>query len=168
MEDEGKYGSRWITDTNAHTGRWGCLLATADTVFTSLTGDSRNAAGQTLPKLMELCGTFTGLQLTSGKIIAYNLPGGTNAVITFDTSAIVAGTHNVAYSHNVSVSGGDPVYAITVSSGTLPTGLTLTDNGDGTATIAGTPTLAGTSTFTLNVVDGNGANAHTTVSLTIA
>lgn len=57
---------------------------------------------------------------------------------------------NVAYSTTLSSMGGTAPYTWSISSGALPTGLTLT----GAGVISGTPTAAGTATFTLRLEDG--------------
>jgi large repetitive protein len=61
---------------------------------------------------------------------------------------------------------GMPVGTIT-ESGTLPTGVTFTDNGNGTATLAGTPTAGGTFDLTLSVNNGVGAAATQNFVLTV-
>ena len=43
--------------------------------------------------------------------------------------------------------------------GALPPGVTFTDNGDGTATLAGTPTTGGTYPFTITANNGVAPNA---------
>ena len=48
---------------------------------------------------------------------------------------------------------GFPIAALTLT-GTLPNGLQFTDNGNGTATLAGAPTVSGT--FALTITAGNG------------
>ena len=52
-------------------------------------------------------------------------------------------------------------------SGALPTGLTFTDNADGTATIAGTPATAGSYPITLTAVNGT-ASVTQTVTITVS
>jgi hypothetical protein len=52
--------------------------------------------------------------------------------------------------------------------GRLPAGLTFTDNGDGTATLAGTPTTAGTFEFRVLAVNGVGPLAVQSLSVTVA
>ena len=56
-----------------------------------------------------------------------------------------AGTVGVAYSTLLSASGGTSPYSFSVTSGSLPEGLTLTA---ATGVIAGTPIASGTSDFT--------------------
>ena len=53
-----------------------------------------------------------------------------------------------------------PVPAIT-ETGALPAGITLVDNGDGTANLAGTPTTAGTYTLTITATNGVGTATQT-------
>ncbi len=52
-------------------------------------------------------------------------------------------------------------------SGSLPGGVTFTDKGDGTATLAGTPTAAGTFTLTITAHNGYGSDATQTFTLTV-
>ncbi len=63
---------------------------------------------------------------------------------------------------------GFPVPAIT-SSGALPAGVTLVDNGDGTATLSGTPAVGSTGTFVLSLTAANGIlpNGAQTFTLTV-
>ncbi len=62
---------------------------------------------------------------------------------------------------------GFPLPAITTTS-TLPAGLTLTDHGDGTATIAGTPSVHGVFTVQIKATNGVATAASQVLTLTIA
>jgi len=64
---------------------------------------------------------------------------------------------------------GFPVPALT-EAGPLPFGLTFTDNGNGTATLAGTPTadIGGTYPITITAANGVGADAVQDFTLTVA
>lgn len=64
-------------------------------------------------------------------------PVAANLIPQFDTAPVTAATVFDPYTYAVTVSGGTP--PITISASTLPTWLTLTDHGDGTATLSGTP-----------------------------
>ena len=79
-------------------------------------------------------------------------------------------TYNVPFSFTVTTNG-NPAPAIT-KSGALPKGITFTDNGDGTATIAGTPSAAsdmGTYNLTLKAKNQSGtATQAFTLSITKA
>jgi autotransporter-associated beta strand protein len=64
---------------------------------------------------------------------------------------------------------GYPAPAITKFSGTLPSGVTLHDNGDGTASLAGTPANAtgGSYIITFHAANGIGSTASQTFTLTV-
>jgi hypothetical protein len=73
-------------------------------------------------------------------------------VITIAPPTLPAGAIGVAYRQQISASGGTGSYVYTVSSGTLPAGLTLTSGG----LLSGTPTTLGSSTVTIQATDGSG------------
>ena len=77
-----------------------------------------------------------------------------------------SGVVDSAYSASVTVRGGLAPYTMAVVS-TLPAGLTATDNGDGTLTIAGTPTVAFSGTVTIQARDGLQTLVQRTLGLTI-
>ncbi len=59
------------------------------------------------------------------------------------------GTEDQAYSHTFTATGGTPPYSFSLADGNLPTGLSLTPNGE----LSGTPTESGTFSFTIEVAD---------------
>ncbi len=71
----------------------------------------------------------------------------------FTSANLASFTANTTGSFTVTTTG-FPVAAIS-ESGTLPTGLTLVDNKNGTATLSGKPTEKGTFTITLSAIDGS-------------
>ncbi|MCW2572360.1 MAG: Sortase, partial [Frankiales bacterium] len=71
----------------------------------------------------------------------------------FSSGPPPGGTVGVPYSFDVTTSD-TPTATISVDSGTLPPGLTLTDTGNDHATLHGTPTTAGSYTFTLRASNG--------------
>ena len=75
-----------------------------------------------------------------------------------------AGTVGIAYSTSLNASGGTTPYSFSVTSGSLPTGLTLTA---ATGVISGTPTASGTSVFTGEVEDASDTKASANFSITI-
>lgn len=81
------------------------------------------------------------------------------------TSPLTAGSINVPYNNVLAAAGGVSPYAWSVTSGSLPAGLTLSTAG----AISGTPTAQGTSTFTAQVSDSQTtpATASVNFSLTI-
>lgn len=88
------------------------------------------------------------------------------AALTIGTASLPGGTVGLAYpSQILTASGGTPPYSWSVSSGTLPAGLTL-DPPSGT--ISGTPTAAGTSSFTVTVTDAAKNTASKPFSIVVA
>ncbi len=88
------------------------------------------------------------------------------AGVTITTVTLPNGTVGAAYSNTLAASGGTPPYSSwTVSSGTLPAGLSLAA---ATGVLSGTPTTAGTSSFNVTVKDSAGnTSAPQPLSLTI-
>ncbi len=80
-----------------------------------------------------------------------------------NTASLPNGATGAAYSQTLSASGGTTPYTWTISTGTLPVGLTLSPAG----AIAGNPTVAGTSTFTVQLTDATGVTASKQLTLTI-
>jgi hypothetical protein len=70
--------------------------------------------------------------------------------LQINTGSLAAGQVQVAYTTALSATGGTLPYVWSLSSGSLPTGLTLNAS---TGTISGTPTAAGTSPFSVQVKD---------------
>jgi hypothetical protein len=67
---------------------------------------------------------------------------------------------------SVTTSATPAVTSITVA-GTVPSGLTLTNNGDGTATVAGTPAAGSAGTHTLTFTATNGVSSPATQTFTL-
>jgi hypothetical protein len=80
------------------------------------------------------------------------------------TTSLPNGIIGTAYSANVSVSGSVGNVTWSLTSGTLPNGLSLASNG----TIAGTPTATGDSTFKVQAVDSNNSPVSASLSIHIA
>ncbi len=87
----------------------------------------------------------------------------TAPAITSGTSAtFTAGTQG---SFSVMTTG-SPVAAIT-ESGALPSGVTFTDNGNGTATLSGTPATGASSSYPITIAAGNGVSPTASQSFTL-
>ena len=76
----GLNGGIYVNDTATHTGDFFCIVATEDTVLASLTSNIDNIAdlctGQdatTLSANTAIYGRITGIELTSGAVIAYKM-----------------------------------------------------------------------------------------------
>ena len=70
----------------------------------------------------------------------------------------------IAYSQTLNANGGVPPYTWLVTSGTLPSGLSL-DSGAGL--ISGTPAMPGAASFSIRVTDSTGASSSTAFTLTV-
>ena len=87
--------------------------------------------------------------------------------LAVSTSSLPSGSESTAYQTTLAASGAWGVYSWSVSSGSLPAGLTLDSQ---TGVISGTPTGSGTSTFTIQTT-GTGSPVPTatqSLSLTVA
>ncbi|MEP7340229.1 MAG: putative Ig domain-containing protein, partial [Acidobacteriota bacterium] len=78
-----------------------------------------------------------------------------------------SGTVNAAYNQSLSPSIGTLPYAFFLVSGALPSGLSLSFNGQAAAAISGTPMQAGTFNFTVGVNDAYGFYGTQSYALTI-
>lgn len=87
------------------------------------------------------------------------------APFALGTTTLPNGTVNAGYSQTLAVTNGTSPYTFSVSSGTLPDGLSLTDTVNGI--ISGVPTTAGTYTFTIQVKDTNGLTTTQAYTLVI-
>jgi uncharacterized protein (TIGR03437 family) len=74
--------------------------------------------------------------------------------ITINPASLPAGRTRSAYSQTITATGGAASYAFSISTGTLPTGLSLASNGS----LTGTPTAAGTYNFSVRATDATNAN----------
>ncbi len=86
------------------------------------------------------------------------------AGLAITTTSLAAATNGSSYSATLSATGGAPSYTWTISSGSLPAGLSLSSGG----VISGTPTATGTSTFTIAVKDSGSQTATAQESITVS
>jgi prepilin-type N-terminal cleavage/methylation domain-containing protein len=105
------------------------------------------------------CYTFT---VSANRLTA--VPPG-NLAPSFTSQSSLTVTINQAFTFLVAASG-SPTPVISWS-GALPGGVTLADNGDGTATMAGTPTTGGTYTLNLTATNGIGTPATQVFTLNV-
>ncbi|MDN2702139.1 putative Ig domain-containing protein [Janthinobacterium sp. SUN100] len=134
-------------------------------------GLSLNTATGVLSGTTNLAGSFTfSLKATDSSTGASAPFGATNSytvTIAAPVIAVAPGTLPAAaaatvYSQQMTASGGVGPYAYTVSSGSLPAGITLNSNG----LLSGTPTAAGSFTFTVQAADAHlftGTQSYTLV-----
>ena len=128
----------------------GCFTVVSSTSL-DISSMPAHAAGAVTVKVVTL-GTSASTSYT------YN----TGPALLF--AAPPSGEANVAYSNQLTVTGGTSPFTWSVSSGSLPPGLTLNAS---TGLLSGTPTTAGTYTFTVKVTDASGLSDTKPVTLTI-
>jgi hypothetical protein len=84
--------------------------------------------------------------------------------VSITTTTLTQGTVNTSFSAALAATGGSGTYTWSVSSGSLPTGLTLSSAG----VITGTPTAAGLSSFTVQAEDSEKTPEMATQPLKLA
>ena len=80
-------------------------------------------------------------------------------------AVLPSGMENAGYNETLGGTGGTAPYLFSVSSGVLPSGLSLNQS---TGVISGRPTSTAASTFTISVVDANGCTGARTYTMTPA
>jgi hypothetical protein len=85
--------------------------------------------------------------------------------ITVSPATLTSAATGAAYSQTLSAAGGAGSYTYTVSSGTLPAGLSLNS---ATGALSGTPTSSATSVFSIRASDPNGCAGTQSYTLTTA
>ena len=91
------------------------------------------------------------------------LLGGQSVGLAVTPSAVSGAAVGRAFTQAFSSNGTAP-FTFSVTSGSLPSGLSLTSSG----VLSGTPTTAGTSTFLISVTDSVGASGGANISMTVA
>ncbi len=87
-----------------------------------------------------------------------------SAAMAINPTTLPAGTVGMAYSQNVTASGGSGSYTYSVSSGSLPAGLVLNAS---TGAITGAPSSPATNNFTITATDSGGATVARAFAVTI-
>jgi hypothetical protein len=87
--------------------------------------------------------------------------------VQITTTSLPSAQVNTSYSTTLAASNGTTPYSWSITSGSLPAGLTLAT---ATGAISGTPTTAGTSSFTVKVIDSGSpaTSASANLSITVA
>jgi uncharacterized repeat protein (TIGR01451 family) len=122
-------------------------------------------------------GVLAGTPTTAGTyIFTVNVTDANNGIATTSITLVVAATLSLgfpappsgmvglAYTDTLTAAGGTTPYTWSVSTGTLPAGITLNTS---TGILSGTPTLAGTSSFTIEVTDATNRTATEATTLTV-
>jgi hypothetical protein len=95
---------------------------------------------------------------------AYERASATPAPLVLTTTSLPSATQGVSYSASLAASGGTQPYNWSISSGSLPAGLSLNSS---TGVISGTPTAGGKLFFMAQVSDAQSPSATTTKELSI-
>src|SRR5580658_2789773 len=86
------------------------------------------------------------------------------AAITLSPVVLPNGTQTVAYDQTITASGGVAPYTYAVTSGSLPSGLSLNSS---TGEITGTPSTTGFSNFTITATDSTSATGSRAYSISV-
>ncbi|WP_395742930.1 beta strand repeat-containing protein [Prosthecobacter sp.] len=101
---------------------------------------------------------------TNGEVEDY-LVNTTCPTLSLSPASLANGTLSLSYSQTVAATGGTAPYTYSLSSGTLPSGVTLNAS---SGVLSGTPNVAGTYTFTLGATDANGCSATQAFSVVMS
>jgi hypothetical protein len=121
--------------------------------------------------------TISGTPTTAGSypmpLMATNAYGSAQQTLTVTVQQAPAITSGKSAGFTVGAPGsfsvqasGSPVATIN-ETGTLPSGITFTDNGDGTATLAGTPAPGTSGSYPLTITAANGVSPSATQNFTL-
>lgn len=155
------------------------VVAAPGALTLTLTGTNFNQSSVANWDTTPLATTFvSGTQLTavvpsslyptaaSTKITVTNAGGGGSSAtmiftvvarLSMTTTSLPGGSLGVPYTATLVAAGGATPYTWSITTGSLPVGLTLNPT---TGVISGTPTAAGSSSFTVQIVDSTGALAR--------
>ena len=141
----------------------GTLAAGANTTVTASINSGANSLAASGTSYTDTV-TFTNTTNDTGNTTRpVSLTVNAAAAPTISTVSLPAGAVNTAYSQTLAATGGTTPYSWSVSSGTLPAGLSLSTAG----VLSGTPTTAGSSSFTVRVAGANSASSTKDFSVTI-
>ncbi|WP_058051083.1 putative Ig domain-containing protein, partial [Janthinobacterium sp. Ant5-2-1] len=129
---------------------------------TGVLSGTTNVAGS-FPFSIKVTDSSTGTGAPFSATNSYTLSVGA-PTITVTPATLPAATAATAYSRQLTASGGVAPYAYTVSSGSLPAGLTLSGSG----LLSGTPTAAGSFTLTVQAEDAHQFTGTQSYTLTVA
>ena len=147
------------------------------TVTSNAAGASVTLAGGTLQVNADGSLTLTTPSQAGEYTFLYRIDNGINhadALVTIDVdlAPAITSANNAAFvlgqSNTFSVTTtGFPKPTLTKTAGTLPTGVTFVDNGDGTATLAGTPAAGTAGSYPITITAHNGIGSDATQNFTL-
>jgi len=143
-------------------------VAPGGTISIQFTATATNPVTGTVAQNVWTTTAFSDAAYTSALPLAGTEPTvgiGARPVITSADHSTNEFTYGAPGTFTITTSG-FPTPSLT-KSGSLPGGVTFTDKGDGTATLAGTPTMAGSFQLTITARNGYGSDAVQTFTLTV-
>lgn len=158
----GQFYDVFLTCTNcAQTAIWGASGLPS--------GINMNAKTGEISGTPTVSGTFNvtaTVQNPGGPVVSKSLSLTITAALSIVTTSLSTGTIGIAYSQQLTASGGQAPYSwqLSQTSQALPPGLAISSGG----LISGTPTAVGTYAFTVQVFDQFEANAQAQLSITIS
>lgn len=165
--DEGNVGSDNRSSPTSSTGGGGriAVVLYGPDVKQNYKGNGIYKHPSLLRTLMEAMGmesNFPGQAATAGDMAEFfgNSSSTTPSILT---SALPDGMQNKPYNAQIAAAGGTGALTFALTSGALPTGLTLSTTG----TVSGTPTTTGVAAFTCTVTDGAAHTSSRNLTLNI-
>ena len=98
-------------------------------------------------------------------IAAATTTGSTTASLAITTTSLASGIAGTSYSAGLTATGGTAGYSWSITSGQLPSGLTLAPS---SGVISGTPAASGTFSFGVTVTDSSSPQQVATATLTLS
>ncbi|MDR3726304.1 MAG: putative Ig domain-containing protein [Terracidiphilus sp.] len=147
----------YIWSVNTGSALPACLTMTTAGVISGTPVASCTGTSSITFKLTD-SGTATALTITKALSLTINAA----PAITFTSATMPAATYNVVYAGSAAATGGAGTLAYSLSSGPLPTGLSLNAS---TGAITGTPAVVGTFPITVKAADAYGDSATQTYSI---
>ena len=147
VNDTTNAGVTWLVFNDSSTNPPTCTFVDCGTISNATPFSATYTAPASIPAQETVMIEATSVANTSiTKTLSVNLV----VSMMFTTMTLPGGENGVPYNQKIVVTGGVTPLVFTVSSGSLPAGLSLGTNG----VIAGTPSGSGTSQFTVQVADG--------------
>ena len=146
----------------------GTQVSLGDNLFAWNTGGNTLSLGGTPTAISTVSFTVSVTDSASDSAGPYTYTISVTAAtpLTIQSTTLPGGDKGWLYNTSLQANGGVQPYTWSITSGTLPGGLSV-NNSNGNGNISGTPTAAGTSSFTITVTDSASETASASVSIVI-